>query len=230
MGHGRAMNNRSATQYSEETGESGVSARAPGRAEGPADPNDDRLLLAEARAGSRKAFAQIVERYRERVYFAALKIVRNPEDARDISQEAFVRVFQTLDRFELSRPFYPWIYRITRNLCLDHLNRHGPGRQLSLDSLIEEGHQQFADLDSSGSSSGEVIRENIHRTEMLSHMRRAIEELKPEFREILIMKHLEGMAYKDIAETLEIPIGTVMSRLYHARKALASEMAPHGPL
>ncbi|MCB2155548.1 sigma-70 family RNA polymerase sigma factor [bacterium] len=185
-------------------------------------PFDEKALLLRARKGDRKAYGLIVEHYRERLYCAALGILRNHEDARDMSQDAFVRAFKALDRFELKRPFYPWLYRILRNRCLDYLERHGPRRKLSLDSLVDESHMKFA-------AEEEDPRERIQKQEMAEHLHAAIEELKPEFREIIIMKHLQEMPYKEIAEALDIPMGTVMSRLFHARKALAKLMEPHRP-
>ena len=182
----------------------------------------EKALLQRAREGDRKAYGQIVEHFRERVFCAALGILRNHEDARDMSQDAFIQAFKALDRFDMKRPFYPWLYRILRNRCLDYIERHGPRRSISLDSLIDDSHMKFA-------AEEEDPRERIQKEEMAAHLRGAIDELKPEFREIVIMKHLQEMPYKEIAEALEIPMGTVMSRLFHARKALAKLMEPHRP-
>lgn len=188
---------------------------------------DEPLWLEQARRGDRDAYGRIVEHYRERLYFAALGLVRNHDDARDISQEAFIRAWQALDRFQSGRPFYPWLYRIAHNLAIDHQRRHGGGRQLSLDALMEESHAQFADEEEPGRSAGDEAVERVQAEQMARHLRTAMEELKPEFREILLMKHYQDMAYREIAEALDIPIGTVMSRLFHARKALARLMERH---
>ncbi|MDK2972794.1 MAG: hypothetical protein PWP23_2549 [Candidatus Sumerlaeota bacterium] len=185
-------------------------------------------LLERARKGEREAYGTVVEHYRDRLYAAAAALLRDHEEARDASQEAFVRAYQNLHRFELRRPFYPWLYRILRNLCLDHLRKHGPARSVSLESLVEERHVQFSDADGKGGAgSATGIREDLHRREMARHLRSCIDDLKPEFREIILMKHFQDMAYKDIAEALDIPIGTVMSRLFHARKALGTLMEKH---
>ncbi len=189
----------------------------------------ERRLLAAAVDGDRQAFASVVEIHRERLFLAALAIVRNHEDAREISQETFVRVYQNLHRYDLNRPFYPWAYRILRNLCLDNLKKHGPKRKISLDSLIDDSHVQFSNASTSETSTPDNIRDNIYTREMVAHLKIAIDQLKPEFREIVVMKHFEEMAYKDIADALDIPIGTVMSRLFHARKALAELMKDHQP-
>jgi RNA polymerase sigma-70 factor (ECF subfamily) len=141
-----------------------------------------------------------------------------------MSQEAFVRAFRNLHRFDPQRPFYPWIHRILRNLCLDYHQKYGPHRQISLEAITEDTHGSIeAELVSAQAVHGDV-RESIQRAQVARMIRGAIDELKPEFREILILKHLEEMPYKDISETLEIPMGTVMSRLFHARKALKAKL------
>jgi RNA polymerase sigma-70 factor (ECF subfamily) len=185
------------------------------------------LLLEQIRRGDMEAYGTVVEHYRERLYYAALRLVRNHDDARDLSQDAFVRAWQRIDQYDPRRPFYPWLYRIAHNLCLDYLRRAGTARQRSLDQLVEEKNVQFRESGLPRDSPPQDVRERIHSDQMAGHLRNAIDDLKPEFREIIIMKHLEHMSYKEIAETLEIPEGTVMSRLYHARKHLAKLMEPH---
>lgn len=180
----------------------------------------ERELVERARRGDRAAFGSLVEQYRERAYSAALSLLRDHEEARDMSQEAFVRAFQALDRFDPARPFFPWYYRILRNRCLNHLKRHGPKRKVSLDAMCEEDHLQFE-------ARTEDPVETIQAQQMSRHLRAAIERLKPEFREIIVLYHFEELSYQDIADSLRIPIGTVMSRLFHARRALGQLMMPH---
>ncbi len=191
--------------------------------EKPLTADEERKLIARAQKGDREAYAQIVLAYRERAFAGAMSLMQNYEDARDLTQEAFVRTFKHLDRFKLGRPFYPWYYRILRNLCLSYLQRHGLKRKISLDYLVEEVHVQFED-----SGSKDPV-EKIQLEQMTAHLTEAMEKLKPEFKEILAMKHFEEMSYQDIASALRIPIGTVMSRLFHARKALAKLMEKHKP-
>jgi RNA polymerase sigma-70 factor (ECF subfamily) len=180
----------------------------------------ERELVERARRGDRAAFGSLVELHRERAYSAALSLLRDHEEARDLSQEAFVRAFQALDRFDPARPFFPWYYRILRNRCLNHLKRHGPRRKVSLDAMCEEDHLQFE------ARTEDPVR-SIQAEQMSRHLRAAIGRLKPEFREIIVLYHFEEMSYRDIADSLRIPIGTVMSRLFHARRALAQLMEPH---
>lgn len=188
--------------------------------ESPLTAEEERHLIARAQRGDREAFGQLVEAHKERAFAGALSLTQNYDDARDLSQDAFVRAFRAIARFQLGRPFYPWYYRILRNLCLSHLERHGPARKVSLDQLIEDDHVQFE-------APNQDPREAIQKRQMATHLREAIARLKPEFSEIIAMKHFEEMTYEEIAQALRIPIGTVMSRLFHARKALADLMRKH---
>ena len=189
-------------------------------ADRPFQPEEEQLLIQRTKRGDRDAFARLVKGYRERAFAAAFVMVRNQDDARDLSQQAFIRAWRAIDRFEAGRPFYPWLHRILKNLCLTHLKREGPGRKVSLDEMLEE-NPGAAPTESSG------VVDRIHSEQMLGHMRKAIADLKPEFREVLMMYTYQEMQYQEIAEALGIPIGTVMSRLFHARKALADRMAKH---
>lgn len=190
-------------------------------AETPFTLEEESRLIERAQRGDRAAFGLLVQAYRDRAFGAALVLTQNHEDARDLSQDAFVRCFGALDRFHLGRPFYPWLYRILRNLCLSHLQKHSSGRQISLDAMWE---------DSPGAvppAAGVSVVEKLQQEQMAAHLREAISQLKPEFREIICMQHFDEMRYEEIAATLRIPIGTVMSRLFHARKQLAKLMEKH---
>lgn len=187
----------------------------------PFTPKEERALIARCQRGDREAFADLVEAFRERAFAGALSITHNYEDARDLSQEAFIKALKNIGKFQLGRPFYPWYYRILRNTCLTYIQRHGPSRRVSLDCLIEEKHVQFAD-------ERESAADNVQRSQTVRHVREAITELKPEFQEILAMKHFEEMTYQEISQALRVPLGTVMSRLYYARKALKEAMKKRG--
>lgn len=186
------------------------------------DTAHERHLLERSQKGDRAAFSTIVITYRERALIAAISLVRDEDESRDLTQDAFVRAWNALQRFDLRRPFYPWYYRILRNVCLNHLKRHGASRKVSLDALQEECHLQFE-----AANPDPVDR--IQQEQMARHLHEAISRLKPEFQEILMMQHFQELSYQEIAEALSIPIGTVMSRLYHARRRLAELMEKHRP-
>jgi len=186
----------------------------------------DRTLIAQAAAGDERAFEALVTKYMQRAYYIALGFLGNAEDARDQSQEAFVKVYRHLDRYDPTYPFFPWFYKILRNTCFNYLKARRRRPQTSLDALQEDGGGQFAD----GAAQPDVLAEN---NEALRELWSAIAELRPIHREILLLKHVHDLSYKEIAQALDIPEGTVMSRLFNARKALrqeldqrASEVAP----
>ena len=139
-----------------------------------------------------------MKRYAKRLYFATLALVGDENDAWDISQEAFVRVLRNLKRIDENRGFYPYLYRTMRNLVLKR-------------GKTKEG---FAELEVSSPE------EELERKEKIEEVRRVLSSLPPEAREIIYLRHFEGLPYRKIAEILGIPEGTVMSRLHHARKKL----------
>ncbi len=152
------------------------------------------------KAGRRRAFEPLVRRYGPRAYRFALGIVGDAEEAKDLSQEAFLRAYGAMARFDETRSFYPWFLTILRNVCLSYLRRRRPKIVL------------------------EDVPETQARPELAPELRLAMEKalasLKEADREILVMKAFQDMSYAEIAETLGIPRGTVMSRLYHARRRL----------
>lgn len=154
-------------------------------------------------------------------YFAALGLVGSHDDALDLSQEAFARAFRARRRLDPERPFYPWLYQILRRLCFNFL-RDGRARRGKLERagpwLAHELH---------GRAGGEPARE-LERAELRARLETAIGRLPPPEREVLVLREFEGRSYREIAELAAIPIGTVMSRLYRARRALAAALEPEG--
>jgi len=189
----------------------GVAAETNGSA------SDESRLVREAQRGGVEAFSKLVEKYKRRAYFAALGLVRNHHDALDLSQEAFARAYRAMRRFDTTRPFYPWLYRIVRNLCLNHLKRRSRQQEVSMEIIEPRGGESLAD-----SRAGPA--ELAVRNELRERLWRAMENLTPEHREILVLRHFQEMSYAEIAETLECPPGTVMSRLHAARRNLRDRL------
>jgi len=178
---------------------------------------DEMALLNEARQGSVDAFSKLVDMYKRQAYFAALGLVRNHDDALELSQEAFARAFRAMRRFDPKRPFYPWLYKIVRNLCLNHLKRRSRRREVSIELIEPCGSDSLRDPHVGPA-------EVAARNEMRDRLWRAMDRLSPEHREILVLRHFQELSYTEIAETLGCPQGTVMSRLHAARRNLREQI------
>ncbi|MEZ5965720.1 MAG: sigma-70 family RNA polymerase sigma factor [Planctomycetota bacterium] len=175
-------------------------------------------LIAGAKHGDHASFEQLVDRYMGKAMTVARAYVNNREDALELAQEAFYRVYRSLDSFREGEPFAPWFFRILRNTCLSFLSKHRKRRHLSLDAPVggdpEGAPMAVADPSCVRPERGAELSEE-HR-----QLRHALDSLPFMHKEILILRHFEELDYASIAEVLDIPIGTVMSRLFHARRKL----------
>lgn len=165
---------------------------------------DDRNIIERCLKGETEAFRFLVERYQTQAVAHSLTILGNREDARDATQEAFVDAFQSLKNFDLSRRFYPWLYVLLRNRCFKLIGKRRAAENIEDAEILAP---------QSGISNEERIA-----------LERALRELSKEEREIVTLKYLDGFSYDEIAELLRIPRGTVMSRLFHARKDLQAKL------
>ncbi len=182
---------------------------------------DDLALVQRIRKGDPRAFRLLMERYQKKVYAVALGMVRDREEAMDVSQEAFLRVHTYLDHFKADSSFYTWLYRITTNVCIDHLRRRGAarGESVEFDESVQVDLAE-ANIGTLGSQLGTNPQRAALRRELGEKLTEALAQLPEKHRAILLLREMEGMSYEDLARTLEIPKGTVMSRLFHARAKL----------
>lgn len=181
----------------------------------------DRTLVLRAQRGERAAFGALVARYMERAYYAALGLVGTHDDALDLSQEAFARAFRARATIDPERPFFPWLYQIIRRLCFNHTRDRRARRQ-----KLELSGSWLADA-TMGLSPPSPDRE-LERSELREQVAAAIDRLEPREREVLVMREFQELRYREIAELLDIPLGTVMSRLYAARRSLARLLVDAG--
>lgn len=172
-------------------------------------------LLRKARGGNLFAFEEIVKRHERRVYATALRIVRRHDLADDVAQEAFVRAWQALASFDLARPFGPWVCRIAANLAVNHV-RSPRAREEGL----PESHALVPDAALDPLS--QVLEAEAERA-----FATAVLALSAEQRAVLTLRVQEDLSYKEIAEALGLPVGTVMSRLSRAREKLAEALRPY---
>jgi RNA polymerase sigma-70 factor (ECF subfamily) len=177
---------------------------------------DDAVLIRRAQAGDAEAFGRLVERHMRRAYYAALSLVGSREDALDLSQEAFVRAFRARKALDPERPFYAWLYQILRRLCFNFLrDRRTRASRLGAAGgwLAEDAASRIPDPEQA-----------LQREEDRRRVASAIEALPEREREVLALKEFEGLTYREIGDLVGIPIGTVMSRLYSARRRLAEAL------
>jgi RNA polymerase sigma-70 factor (ECF subfamily) len=180
------------------------------------EADDDLALVSRAKAGEAEAFRALVVRHQRRVYAVALGIVKDRDLAWDVSQEAFVRVHAHLADFKGESSFSTWVLRITSHLAIDALRKERTSSKDDIDEMREP------DLAAAGegilaTGLGNDPQQNLLRRELATHMTQALAQLPEKHRTILVLREVEGLSYEELSERLEIPKGTVMSRLFHAR-------------
>lgn len=176
--------------------------------------DEDNMLMAQLKRGKVKALAVLVDKYKRQAYFLALGIVGNTDDAYDISQEAFLRVYNSAKTFDEAQRFFPWFYSIVSNLCKNCLRR----RQVTAARTVDMADVEHLLADRVTPENSLLEREEKKR------LFNALRKLSFADREIINLNHFRMMSYDEIASLLNIPKGTVMSRLYYARKRLAKLM------
>lgn len=187
----------------------------PSEGVGPSEVDMVRALVDEARDGDSHAFRELVERYQRAVYGLAYRMMGDHEDADDMVQEAFVRVYQALDRYEPQYSFYTWVRNITVRLCINELAKR---KRRKTDTLGEAGaFDRFAGGDP-GPFEALAAEETARRIDAV------VETLPLEQRQVFVMRVREEMSYQEMARLLEIPVGTVMSRLSRARAAVLASL------
>lgn len=168
-------------------------------------------LIDRALAGDRSAFAELVRQNQDRLFASMMQVTGSPEEAEEVVQEAFIRAFIKLDTFQRNSQFFTWIYRIAFNSALTQ--RRKKKARVSLDQIREDNGLEVAGAD-------DAVDEAMLRDERVTLVRRAIDTLTEEHRRILVLREMDEFAYEEIAEILEISIGTVRSRLSRARRQL----------
>jgi RNA polymerase sigma-70 factor (ECF subfamily) len=182
-------------------------------------PEVERELIRKCKTGDSQFFEPLVRAYEKPGLRLALGMLGNLEDAKDAVQNAFIKTFDALARFDLKRPFGPWFFQILRNQCRDQLRSRKA--RFRLEALDERLELRPADPEKGPAR----LRERAQAREMVWE---ALERIGEEHREILVLKELQGFRYGEIAAILEIPEGTVASRLYHARRALKEALEEIG--
>jgi RNA polymerase sigma-70 factor, ECF subfamily len=175
------------------------------------DEDADWILVGRCREGNREACGQLVLRYQKQVYNAALRLLRHPEDARDVAQTTFMKVFEHLADYDPKRKFYSWIYRIAINEALDTLGSRKPFEELRDEEADQAaGPQRLVE----GEQAGRAIEDALMR-------------IKPELRAVIVLRHFMHLSYHDMGDVLQLPEKTVKSRLHDARQLLRERLWQH---
>ncbi|MBB5353531.1 RNA polymerase sigma-70 factor (ECF subfamily) [Haloferula luteola] len=185
------------------------------------DEPDDLPWVLRARDGDAEAYDELVTRHRGRIFAMIRQMVKNDADAWDLSQEVFIKAWRALPRFEAKAKFSTWLYRIAHNAVYDWARRKRPeaGGELN-DEIFGEERIDPASLTTP--SSERRPDESLEGDELREKIEAALDKLSPEHREAVLLKDVNGLSYKEIAEVMECTLGTVMSRLFYARKKLQS--------
>jgi RNA polymerase sigma-70 factor (ECF subfamily) len=179
---------------------------------------DDQHLVKAAQAGDRRAFQALYQRYERKVFSVAYGFLRNQEDALDVLQEAFIKVHRYLPNFEGQSSFYTWLYRIVANLCIDHLRRSGRKRDVEFDDrLRHDGGNEAAPNLGSLTALGDPSAA-VKNKEILAAVQDSLGKLSDKHRAVIVMRELQGLSYADMAKAMNCSKGTIMSRLFHARR------------
>lgn len=190
----------------------------------------DQELVERARAGDTRAFSSLVGHHQARLFAVAYGIVRDRDDAMDVVQDAFIKAHRKLLEFEGNSAFGTWLYRICVNLCIDRKRADARRRKTDLDDTLSAGlgddASLYADSDITTRLSGSNPLRNLADRELGGQLDGALARLSEEHRSILLLREVEGMSYEEIAEALQIPRGTVMSRLFHARRNMQRLLRP----
>jgi RNA polymerase sigma-70 factor (ECF subfamily) len=187
------------------------------------DREIDRQLVARAQGGDKQAFNLLVEKYQRKLARLLSRFIRDPAEVEDVTQEAFIKAYRALPAFRGDSAFYTWLYRIGINTAKNYLMAMGRRAPTSTEVEAEEAE---------GFDEGEQLRDintpesALLTSEIAETVNRTIEQLPEELRTAIQMREIEGMSYEDIAKAMDCPIGTVRSRIFRAREAIAEQLRP----
>jgi len=185
----------------------------------------DEMLVQETLGGSREAFQCLVERHQSRVFGLVRHYMRNSAEVEDLVQDTFLKAFSRLETFQSQSSFYTWLYRIAKNSVLDHLKRKGRSPVVAM----EDPEENLGGVGEGRSTRLPQPDAHLIQSEIGDVTRSVLEELPDIFRDVLILRELEGLSYQEIAETLDVSIGTVESRIFRARAKFKAKLLQQHP-
>ncbi len=213
------------TSDEEAPGLNEASAPASNRA---TDSVDDRELVERVQEGDQDAFRILFDRYHRRAHAVAFGVVKNHQDAADVVQDGFVKVHRHIGQFQGSSSFYTWLYRIIMNLAIDHVRRRKNAKGVEYDDGVGREADEIA---GDGTLLPRILDANpsktVIRRELLEKIQAALDELPEYHRAVIVLREIDGLSYEEMSEVLEVPKGTIMSRLFHARKKMQSALSEY---
>ena len=180
----------------------------------------DADLVRRCLAGEEQAYRELVVRYQRQVFSVARRIVGSVEDAEDLTQETFVRMFRALERYDATRPFSAWLFTIATRLCIDHLRR----RRLRPISMVQREPGSDEEYTLEVEDQGLRPDEQATHAEEEGRVRDLIDSLPYHYRVVVVLRHQQDMSYEEIAEALHLPLGTVKARIHRARALLKQRL------
>lgn len=179
-----------------------------------------REKIKRVKKGDQAAYSMIVDFYQDRIYQHCFRMLGNKHEAEDIAQEAFIRAYINIDSFDENRKFSTWLYRIATNLTIDRIRKRKPDYYLDEEIKGAEGLTMYSQL----SSNDPLPSEEVESSELNHYIHQEISELPPKYRSIIILRYLEEFSLQEIASILDIPIGTVKTRIHRGREALRKRL------
>lgn len=180
----------------------------------------EKRLIKQAKRGDREAFAEIVELYKDKIFQLAYRMTGNRQEAEDIAQETFLRVYANINQYNEGYKFSTWIYRIATNLCIDRARKKKPDFSLDEKAAGTEGLDWYSRL----SSPDKTPEETVVTQELQNHVQDAITQLSPKYRSIMILRYIEDLSLQEISELLKLPITTIKTRIHRGREALRGKL------
>jgi len=184
---------------------------------------DDYKIVQQVLKGRKEAFAELVERYKKQVFNVAWRMTNDPDVAMDISQEAFVKIYRSLDQYNPQYKFSSWLLKSVNNLCVDYFRTRGD-TSASLDAIMDGGGESLLSDDASMESSAQELERSEERLELRGILKEAIDRLPLDYKSVVVLRHLQNLSYKEISTILNLPMGTIKARIFRARRILKTHL------
>ncbi len=177
-------------------------------------------IILQVRKGDHNAFGELVELYKDRVFALTYRMLGNRQEAEDVAQEAFIRAYTNIDRYQIDRKFSTWLYRIATNLSIDRMRKKKPDYYLDAEVSGTDGLTMYSQI----STDEQLPDDEVVSLEAQDNIHRAILSLPAKYRSAITLKYIQELSLKEISEILDLPVGTVKTRIHRGREALRKKL------